>query len=252
MALSNALLTADVAHARLRPKRNAFRYRVYYLCMPIAALFRPLGLSVLSLERFNLFSLRKRDYGNGEPESWIRAQLAEWGIREADGEVELLTMPRLLGYAFNPVSFWFCLDKTGQLRAVLSEVRNTFGERHCYFSFHDDKRPITQDDWLQAQKIFHVSPFIEVTGHYEFRFVYGEESIGVWINHHDADGLLLTTSLVAKRRALSSRSLLSCFFRMPMVTFKVIALIHYQALRLFAKGVRYRVKPTPPIVEVSR
>ena len=105
---------------------------------------------------------------------------------------------------------------------------------------------------IASQKIFHVSPFIEVSGHYEFRFAYSEEKIGVWINHHDADGLLLTTSMIGTRHDLTSRALFFCFFRYPLVTIKVIGLIHYQALRLVLKGIRYRVKPAPPTMEITR
>lgn len=253
MALENALLVADVAHARQRPARNAFHYHVYYLCFALRDLSLLSRLTLFSLNRFNLFGLSERQYGKDtSPESWIRRVLVEWKIPEADGEVVLLTMPRLFGYAFNPVSFWFCLDKAGQVRAVLADVSNTFGEHHAYLLFHDDNRPIGSDDWLTSHKIFHVSPFIEVTGQYQFRFAYGEKSVGVWINHHDADGLLLTTSLVGKRTPLTSGSLLRCFFRYPLVTFKVIGLIHYQAVRLFAKGVRYHNKPQPPATEISR
>jgi len=247
------LLLADIAHARQRPAKNNFHYRVYYLSFALRALPELAKLAIFSLNRFNMFSLNSAQYGaHGTPESWMREQLAQWGVTAADGEIVLLTMPRVLGYAFNPVSFWFCLDMGGQPRAVLADVSNTFGERHAYLLFHDDQRPIGPDDWFSSRKIFHVSPFIEVQGHYEFRFAYGTEKIGVWINHHDDDGLLLTTSLVGKRRPLTSRALLSCFFRYPLVTFKVIGLIHYQALKLFLKGVRYHVKPIPPTVEISR
>ena len=253
MALSNALLVADVAHARVRPAKNAFHYHVYYLCVALSDVPALARLALFSLDCFNLFSVAHADYGrDAQPETWMRQQLAHWEIPQADGEIVLLTMPRVLGYAFNPVSFWFCLDRAGALRAVLADVSNTFGERHAYLLFHEDRRPIGRDDMFTSEKIFHVSPFITVAGHYEFRFAYGEEKLGVWINHHDAQGVLLTTSLVGKRRALTSRALLGCFFRYPLVTVKVIGLIHFQALKLFLKGVKYRVKPTPPITEISR
>lgn len=251
MALSNALLIADVAHARQRPAKNSFHYHVYYLCFGLSKLSQMARLALFSVDRFNLFSFKTAHYG-GDPEAWIRNQLTSWNVTQADGEIVLLTMPRVLGYAFNPVSFWFCLDKAGTLRAVLADVSNTFGERHAYLLFHDDQQPIGRDDVFSSDKVFHVSPFIKVDGHYEFRFVYGPEKVGVWIDHHDDDGLLLTTSLVGKRHALTSLALLRCFFRYPLVTFKVIGLIHYQALKLFLKGVRYHVKPTPPITAISR
>ena len=253
MALAHTWLASTVVHARQRPAKNAFRYRVYYLCIVLSQWHTLARLPCFGLERFNLFGLRARDYGRDEtPEAWIRGLLSRYAVTAADGEIVLMTMPRILGYAFNPVSFWFCLDQAGALRAMLADVTNTFGERHTYVLFHDDQRPITQDDWLSSQKAMHVSPFIPVTGHYEFRIAYGADTIGVWINHHDADGLLLATSVTGTRRMLSTTSLLGCFFRYPLVTLKVIALIHYQALRLFMKGVRYIRKPAPPLTEISR
>ena len=253
MALDNAFMVAQVVHARARPKANRFRYHVYYLCVALSDIATLDRLTLFSLKRFNLFGLRLRDYNDAHsPEQWIRNLMKEWAITTADGEIILMTMPRVLNYAFNPVSFWFCLDKDGKLRAVLADVSNTFGERHAYLLSHEDGRAMGADDLFTSKKIFHVSPFIEVTGHYQFRFAYDAARIGVWINHHDEQGQLLTTSVVGKRSALTSRSLLSAFFRYPLVTFKVIGLIHYQALRLFAKGVRYHVKPLRPLTEISR
>lgn len=254
MALENALLEAQVVHARMHPKAHKFRYGVYYLCFALGDLPQ-LANRVLSREKFNLFSFYERDHGprDGTPnEAWIRGILQQWEIPQATGKIVLLTLPRVLGYVFNPVSFWFCLDEAGQLRAVLSEVANTFGERHCYLSFHDDRRPITSDDVLQSQKLFHVSPFMEVRGHYRFRFAYREDKLGVWIDYYDGDTFMLATSVAGKRSALTAKNLLRCFFRYPLVTLKVIGLIHFEALRLLFKGMRYRSKPIPPAPKVTR
>jgi uncharacterized protein len=254
MAISNGLLIADVAHARKRPKTNQFSYNVYYLCFGMDEA-EQMENALLSRNRFNLFSFHECDHGfnrNQPPEAWIRDMLKEWDISQADGRIVLLTLPRLLGYVFNPVSFWFCLDREGRLRAVISEVTNTFRDRHCYISFREDRGPITQDDQLRAEKVLHVSPFIEVSGYYLFRFAYREEKVGVWIDHYDSDGLLITTSVSGKRIPLTAGNLMRCFFRFPLVTVKVISLIHYQALKLFLKGIRYRTRPQPPTTEVSR
>jgi DUF1365 family protein len=254
MALNNALAVASVAHARQLPVRHAFRYHVYYLCVALNDIPR-MALSLLSLERFNLFGFYASDHGARDGSSlevWIKRLLNEWRVPEADGQVILFTLPRVLGYVFNPVSFWFCLDKAGALRAVVSEVSNTFGEHHAYISFHDDRRPIRGDDWLRAEKVFHVSPFMDVDGHYLFRFSYDETKLGVWINHHNQNGLMLVTSVVGKRMPLTSSSLLKCFLRYPFVTLKIIALIHGEAVKLLLKGLRYRPKPAPPTTEVSR
>jgi DUF1365 family protein len=255
MALSNGLLVSDVVHVRHVPKRHAFRYTVYYLCFPLSRMAELEAARPLSVNRTGLFSFYEKDHGLGQAapaEAWIRRRMDEWGLTAADGEVVLLTMPRVMGYVFNPVSFWFCLDKAGQLRAVYAEVNNTFGEQHGYWCFHDDQRPITRDDVLTTRKQFHVSPFFEVTGEYRFRFAYGEEKLGVWIDH-DAHGQhVLSTALTGKRQPLTTANLLYCFARYPLVTLKVIMLIHYHALRLVMKGIRYRTKPNPPLQEVSR
>lgn len=254
-SIENGLLIADVAHARTRPKRNAFHYGVYYLSIGLDDLAQLKKLALLSLNRWNMFSFFERNYGKRDGSSlepWIRNLLTEWNIPQADGKIVLVSMPRLFGYAFNPVSFWFCLDKEGTLRAVLSEVSNTFGQHHSYLSFREDRLPIETDDILRSEKIFYVSPFIEVRGHYLFRFHYRSDKIGVWIDYYDADGLMLTTSLTGKRIPLTSGNLLHYFFRYPLVTLKVIGLIHYQALRLSLKGIHYLTRPTPPAQEVSR
>ena len=255
MVTTNGLLMAEVSHARQRPRQNRFNYGMYYLCTALDEWQHLGNAKLISHNKPNLFSVYDKDHGahDGSPaEPWIRGILAKWGVTTADGRIVLLTLPRVMGYVFNPVSFWFCLDKQGQLRAVLSEVSNTFRDRHSYLSFHSDQRPITQDDWMQAEKIFHVSPFIEIKGHYQFRFAYREDKIGVWIDYYDEDGLMLTTSLTGKRIPLTAGALLRCFLRYPLVTVKVIALIHYQALKLWLKGIRYHArKPLPP-TEVSR
>lgn len=254
MALSNGLFITRVAHTRLRPKKNSFWYGVYYLSFPLDEMKRLTECALLSVNRGNLFSFHENDHATGglAIESWARKVLADWQVPQADGRVVLVTLPRLFGYVFNPVSFFFCLDKTGALRAVISEVHNTFGDVHSYICFHDDRRPITQDDFMQADKKLHVSPFIKVEGHYVFRFAYGEEKLGVWIDHHDADGVLLTTSITGKRQPLSTGNLLKAFFRYPLVTFKVISLIHYQALRLWIMGNKYVKRPPAPQTEVSK
>ena len=136
MGINNQLLIANVAHARTRPKKNQFHYKVFYLCFALSEM-PTLKRLLLSLDHWNIFSFYERDHKVN-----IQATLKKWNIPQANGQVVVVTMPRVLGYVFNPVSFWFCLDSTGKLRAVLSEVNNTFGDRHCYLSFHDDRRPI--------------------------------------------------------------------------------------------------------------
>ena len=255
MALARALVVADVAHRRVSPKPHALAYRVYYVCLPLQALASAAN-RIFSINRPNLFSFyeKRHGFGNNGCERWARDVLAEHGLAEVcRGTIELLTMPRVLGYGFNPVSFWFCRDELGALRAVIAEVNNTFGERHCYLLAHEDGSIITGQQWFNSQKLFHVSPFLEVRGSYRFRFHEGEERIAVWIDYlDDAGELVLNTSLVGTRRDLSARSLLACFFRYPLVTFKVIGMIHVHALRMVAKGFTYHRKPPLTAPEVSR
>jgi DUF1365 family protein len=249
-----ASLDASVFHARLRPRRNAFRYRAFYLALPLSEVRPGKHASMFSIDRPNLFSLKTRDYGDGRGNLslWIADVLRQWNIPEADGETILVTMPRVFGYTFNPVNFWLCFDRTGGLRAVLSEVNNTFGERHCYLSFHEDRRPIAHNDDIPARKIFHVSPFMDVKGEYRFRFSYSPDRIAIAIDLCDGDGVLLSTSIGGKLEPLNTSRLLRAVTLNPLLPFKVVALIHYQALRLYLKKMRYFRKPLPPATPISQ
>ncbi len=254
MAIINGGLVAQVMHKRLRPREHRFRYHVYYICFPLSALLK-LKSPLFGVERWRPFAFYNKDHGpcdGSALDTWIGTILQKFNIESADGEVVLMTHPRVLGYAFNPVSFWFCLDKSGNLRAVLAEVHNTFGERHCYLIAHEDQRPMTQNDWFTSKKVFHVSPFMEVRGEYRFRFAYGEERVGVWIDYETEEGEMLQTSVAGKREPLTDGFLLKVFFRYPMMTLKVIGLIHFEAIRLLAKKIKYVPKPTPPSDEVTR
>lgn len=243
-----------VMHARLRPKRNVFRYRVFFLRFPVTdldGLARPL----LSVDRFNLFSVHRRDHGprdGSDLGAWIRNLLAREGLNRADGEVWLQTFPRVLGYVFNPVSFWLCHDRAGKLRAVLCEVNNTFGEHHNYLLAHPDERPIEPGDVLSAGKVFHVSPFCEVAGGYRFQFALDPAATRVRIDYDDPAGKLLATSVSGRAQALTSARLAMAFVLYPWMTAAVIARIHWQALRLWVKGVRFVPKPEPPVQETTR
>ncbi len=240
-------------HARLRPKRNSFAYKVPYLALSERALAQAGRFGVLSIDRGNLFSVRTKNYGAGglTGAAFVRDVLMRYQVHEADGETVLVTMPGILGFAFNPVSFWLCLDKDARLRAVISEVNNTFGERHFYVCKHADHRAIEPQDTVVAEKMFHVSPFLPVEGHYQFAFSWNEDGFGARIDLHDADGLILTTSMAGRREAVTSWRLLRGLLANPLLMFKVLGLIHYQAIRLWAKGVRHFRKPPPPAEQVT-
>ncbi len=233
------LFLGHVMHRRLRPAVNAFVYPVFYVQLPLAdlaAVRRPL----FSLDRFNLLAFHNRDHGprDGSPLlPWIRALLRERGLA-VDGEVVLQCFPRVLGYVFNPVSFWFCHDRSGQLIAVLAEVSNTFGGRHSYL-LHQGGQPLRDGQELRAGKAFHVSPFCDVAGGYRFRFHLQRNCPVVRIDYDDADGPLLLTSIAGRPRAWSTGALLAAFARMPVLTFGVLWRIHWQALKLWLKGVPF-------------
>ncbi len=164
----------------------------------------------------------------------------------------LLTMPRMLGYVFNPVSFWFCHDRAGAVRAVLCEVNNTFGETHCYLVHHDDRSEIQPDAWLEGRKVFHVSPFLPIEGGYRFRFRLDDERAHVDVNYHDGQGLMLATSVGGLREPLSDRAIVRRFVCNPTMTLGVVARIHWQALHLWRKRARFYGKPAPPAELVTR
>lgn len=255
-ALAGGLSFASVYHKRLRPKANEFRYGVFYICVNLRDIDR-LRRPFVSVDRFNLLSFHRKDHGDSsgaDLEGWIRALLSENGLGgTADGDIVLHCHPRLLGFAFNPISLWFCHDRDGALRAVLCEVNNTFGERHLYLVAHDDGRIIEPTDWLAARKVFHVSPFLPIEGFYRFRFRLDEARMRTDIHYHDAQGPMLVTSVDGRRRELTSMSALGAVARHPLMTFMVVGRIHFQALRLWLKRARFFGKPgSPPAKALTR
>jgi DUF1365 family protein len=248
------LYFGTVMHRRLRPAENRFRYPVFFLSVPLT---RPESLANrwFSVNRWNVFSLRYADYGardGSHPLAWAHEVLESNRLGCADGEIWLQTFPRVLGYAFNPVSFFFCHDRAGALRAVLCEVNNTFGERHHYLLAHPDARPIGPRDTLNARKVFHVSPFARVAGGYRFRFRTQGGFTLARIEYFDASGDLLHTSISGEAAAYGPRALAGAFLRYPWMTLGVILRIHYQALRLWLKRVPFFHKPAPPAEVLTR
>lgn len=236
-------------HGRKGAVENAFRYSVDYVLFDAEAdLDTP---SLFSRNGANLASVQDRDHGgppkHGRGAAWARDVLAQQGIRST--RLELLTQPRVLGHVFNPVSFWLCYDGD-DLRAVIAEVTNTFGDRHSYLCTKDDGSAITAEDRIGAQKLLHVSPFQPVEGAYTFRFDIDAERIGIWIDYgHEAGGLIAT--LCGPREPLTNAALVGSALRRPFGARRVLALIHWQALKLWWKGARYRTRPAPPVQPVS-
>ncbi len=239
-------------HGRKGAVENAFRYSVDYLLLDAEA--QPRLPFLMSRNRANLTALHDRDYGGapgqGRGAAWVREVLQAHNL-PAPARIELLTQPRVLGHVFNPVSFWLCRDEAGALRVVVAEVTNTFGDRHSYLVHRDDLEPIQPTDRLRAAKIFHVSPFQQIDGNYEFRFDIRDDRIGIWIDFTGGNGGVIAT-LCGQRKPLGNAGLLKAVVRRPFGSRRVLALIHWQALKLWWKGARYRARPEPPVEEVSR
>ena len=245
-------IAGQTYHGRKGAIANAFRYSVDYVLFDAEA-----ELRTPSLFRRNgrgLTALDDSDHGGapkaGRGAAWVRDVLQEHQVTGVV-QIELLAQPKVLGHVFNPVSFWLCRRADKALIAVIAEVTNTFGDRHSYLIHHSDQRPIAPQDRLQAQKIMHVSPFQPVEGGYEFRFDITDDRIGIWIDYSRSEGGLIAT-LTGSRCALSNRSILGAVLRRPFGSRRVLALIHWQALKLWIKRAVYRPRPEPPASEVSR
>lgn len=252
----------QVRHARLRPVRHAFAYRTYFLMLPLRTL-RAAPSPDLARNRFGLLAFHDRDHGDGRDDAlaWLDELLVGQGITDATGEAWLHCYPRVLGYAFKPVSFWYCHRPDGSLAAIVVEVNNTFGERHCYLLAGP------QLGWgreMRSAKVFHVSPFCRVQGSYRFRFMRTDmhpmasaarievPRTVVRVDHDDAQGPLLQTSVSGALEPLNRRSSLRAFLGMPLMTFGVVARIHWQALKLWARRVPFFRKPEPPEIFLTR
>lgn len=244
-------IAGETYHARRGETKNAFRYSIDYVLLDAdAALETP---ALFARNGRGVMSLHDVDHGGapnaGSGSAWVRDVLAHHQLN-VKGRIELLAQPRMLGHVFNPVSFWLCYD-SDVLRVVIAEVSNTFGDRHSYLCYHDDLREITKSDTITAQKIFHVSPFQDISGGYTFRFDIQPGRIGIWIDFSEEHAGLIAT-LTGPRKPLTNTSILKAMLRRPFGSRRVLALIHWQAIKLWWKGVGYRPRPEPPKDEVSR
>ena len=245
----------QVRHTRLRPARNAFNYPTYFLMLPMRSL-RQLGSGALARNRRAALSFFDSDHGEGGDDAlaWLDALLLREGVEDASGEIWLHTYPRVLGHTFKPVSFWYCHRADATLRAIVVEVNNTFGERHCYLL--DPPQGLAYGQELQADKVFHVSPFCTLTGGYRFHFLRsdldGVQKALARIDYDDADGALLQTSVSGTLQPLTPASLRKALWRYPAMTFGVVARIHWQAFKLWRKRVPFVSKPKPPETFVTR
>jgi DUF1365 family protein len=245
----------QVRHTRLRPRRNAFVYPTCFLLLPMRDLAQ--AAPALARNRWAPISFYDCDHGDGRTAqqggalAWVDELLRAHGIDDADGQIWLHCYPRVWGHTFKPVSFWYCERADGSLRAVLVEVNNTFGERHCYLL----DRP-REGQECRASKVFHVSPFCQVQGWYRFRFMRrldgAQPRTVVRIDHDDAAGPLLQTSVSGTLQALDAACLRQALWAHPALTLLLLARIHWQALKLWLKRTGLQRKPEPPKAFVSQ
>jgi hypothetical protein len=242
-----ALYFGDVMHARLKPVGHRFSYRVMSLLIDLDRLDDADRLTPLfAVNRAALYSFRESDHGerNGASlRAYAQARAAEHGIDLTGGRVLLLCYPRLLGYTFNPLSAYFCFRADGELALMIYEVRNTFGDIHPYVLPVRPGEASAAGLRQQQDKLFYVSPFIEMAMRYHFRVSPPGDQVKLRILETDPDGPLLSATFSGRRRALTTKALLRAFVSLPLVTLKILGAIHWEALRLWLKGIKLVPRP---------
>lgn len=241
MTLRSAIYSGWVTHSRRVPRPHRFRYRVWWVLFDLDELPQmSRSIRVLSHNRFNLFAVHDRDYGNasGGLRSSVEERLAAAGLSHAGARIELLTMPRVFGYAFNPLSIFFCRDGEDHVAAIIYEVHNTFGERHSYvIEAAEDKGSVVRQ---ATDKAFYVSPFMDMSQSYAFRVRPPKEQVAVSITGSQQGTAVIHTALYGRHMPLTSVTLLRRCITHPLLNFKVIGAIHWEALRIWRKGIGMR------------
>ena len=228
-----------VTHRRFKPKRHFFNYKTFSILFDLDELTDiEKKISLFSLNKFNLFSFYNRDHGNrdgSDIKNWVKSNLNKFNINFEVSKIKLLCFPRIFGYVFNPLSIFYCYNKKSELRAILYEVKNTFNEQHTYiFEVKNNSKIITQS----CNKKFYVSPFMEMETSYNFRLSEPKETLSVFIKQKDREGMLLSACQIGEKEQISTKRLLVNFLKHPMMTIKIIMAIHFEALRLWKKGVK--------------
>lgn len=250
MTEGSALYRGAVAHRRLRPRSHRLRYRVFWLLLDLAEVdMLSARCAAFSRNRFNLLSFHDRDHGDGSDtplRAQVEAKLTASGIDLGGGKIRLLTMPRVLGYVFNPISLYYCHHADGRLMAMIYEVTSTFGERHAYVA---PVRTLAaqRDGQIRqtANKALYVSPFMDMDMGYVFRGRAPGETLALAIEGRDSEGLLIAATLAGERRAFTDGELIAASAAIPLLTLKVTAAIHWEALKLWLKRVPLTRPPSP-------
>ena len=235
----SSIYNGTVVHKRFKPRIHFFRYRVFSLLIDLSELSTlDKKINFFSYNRFNLISFFDKDHGERDGTSlieWVKKNLREKNIDAEEIKIRLLCYPRILGYVFNPLSVFYIYNNNEKLISILYEVKNTFGEQHTYIF------KIENDNLLQhnCEKKFHVSPFIEMNCNYFFRILKPSEKISVIIDQYQSNEKILFASQDGKRADLTSAELMKSYLKHPLMTFKIISAIHFEAFKLWAKGIKF-------------
>jgi uncharacterized protein len=240
MIKNSSIYTGTVIHKRFKPKVHFFNYKVFSLLIDLSEFdILDKNLKLFSYNRFNLISFFNKDHGPRDGSSlkkWVIENLKKNNLEFNDVQIKLLCYPRILGYVFNPLSVFYVFDKNQKLISILYEVKNTFGEQHTYiFKSHKDQNLIQH----VCKKKFHVSPFIEMDCVYFFRLLKPGNKISVIIDQNDRGGKILYASQDGIKSELNNNTLIKAYLKHPLMTFKIILAIHFEAFRLWTKGIKF-------------
>ena len=237
--MTSCIYNGTVIHKRFKPKIHFFKYKVFSLLLDLSDLNRlDKDISFFSYNTFNLISFFDKDHGERDGSSlfeWVKKNLVENNINSENIKIKLLCYPRIFGYVFNPLSVFFVYDNQENLISILYEVKNTFGEQHTYI-FKVENNNLLQHN---CSKKFHVSPFIEMNCNYFFKILKPAEKISVIIDQYQLDDKILFASQDGRRVDFNSKELLKSYIKHPLMTFKIISAIHFEAFKLWAKGIKF-------------
>ena len=238
--INSCIYCGSVIHKRFKPKEHFFKYKVFSLFLDLSELNElDYKLNFFSLNKFNLISFHEIDHGNRDGSSlldWVKNNLSKNNVSTVNIKVKLLCYPRILGYVFNPLSVFFVYDQNENLISILYEVKNTFGEQHTYFFKVENQNKLIQNN---CSKKFHVSPFIEMNCNYFFKILNPAQKLSVIIDQYDQKGKILFASQDGERSDLTSKNLMKSYLKHPLMTFKIISAIHFEAFKLWMKGIKF-------------
>ena len=242
MIKNSKIYTGKVIHKRFKPKEHYFKYNVFSLLIDLNELEEiNKYIKFFSYNKFNIISFYDKDHGDRDGSSiklWVKKNLGNIGIMTEDVRIKLLCYPRIFGYVFNPLSTYFIYNKHSELISIFYEVKNTFGEQHTYIFKAQDEKTVQN----KCKKKFYVSPFIEMDCEYHFKTLNPREQLSVVINQNDKDGKLLFASQDGISKNFNNKNLILSYLTHPLMTFKIIGAIHYEAFKLWAKRIKLIAK----------